>query len=111
VSYKRGDIVWVKFPFSDAATSKLRPALVISNTKVNSTGDFLLMQVTTRLRNDNLSLLILKNNFSDKPLLRQSELRIHKIFILNQFLIESRITTVSNDFLKKINERLFQILS
>lgn len=28
MNYKRGDIVWVKFPFSDASSTKLRPALL-----------------------------------------------------------------------------------
>ncbi|MGN6617936.1 MAG: type II toxin-antitoxin system PemK/MazF family toxin [Ilyomonas sp.] len=47
MKYKRGDIVWVKFPFSDASANKLRPALIISNNIVNQTGDYLLMQITT----------------------------------------------------------------
>lgn len=60
MSYKRSDIVWIKFPFSDAFSDKLRPALIISNDTINKTGDYLLMQITTRLRADVLSLAILK---------------------------------------------------
>jgi mRNA interferase MazF len=78
MNYKRGDIVWVKFPFSDASSGKLRPALIISNDTVNITGDFLLMQITTRLRADTLSLIFRKEDYTKDPLLKQSELRMHK---------------------------------
>lgn len=74
MNYKRGDIVWVKFPFSDASSFKLRPALIIANDIVNNTGDYLLMQVTARLRGDNFSQIILYEDYNEDPLLKQSEL-------------------------------------
>jgi mRNA interferase MazF len=49
MTYERGDIVWVKFPFSDASSLKLRPALIISNNTVNATGDYLCMQITHKI--------------------------------------------------------------
>ena len=70
MNYSRGEIVWVKFPFSDASTTKLRPALIISNTLVNKTGDYLLMQITSRLRQDSLSLVINEAAFTGSPLLK-----------------------------------------
>lgn len=38
--FKQGDIVVVKFPFTDGAEFKKRPALVISNARVNKTKDY-----------------------------------------------------------------------
>ena len=70
MNYCRGEIVWVKFPFSDLATTKLRPALVISNNLINSTGDYLLMQITSRLRNDSFSLPINTGDYSGSELLK-----------------------------------------
>jgi mRNA interferase MazF len=64
MNYSRGEIVWVRFPFSDASTTRLRPALIISNNRINKTGDYLLMQVTTRMRRDDLSLSINENHFT-----------------------------------------------
>ncbi len=43
MNYSRGEIVWVKFPFTDISAAKLRPALIIYNNLVNRTGDYLLM--------------------------------------------------------------------
>jgi mRNA interferase MazF len=39
--FEQGDIVSVAFPFTNASTSKRRPALILSNHKVNQTGDYL----------------------------------------------------------------------
>ncbi|MEO7983819.1 MAG: type II toxin-antitoxin system PemK/MazF family toxin [Bacteroidota bacterium] len=110
MNYSRGEKVWVKFPFSDSATIKLRPALVISNNLINRTGDYLLMQITSRLRNDELSLQIKDNDYSGTPLLRPSELRLHKIFILNEILIESGITIVSPGFMKIVTAGLMKLI-
>ncbi len=110
MNYNRGEIVWVKFPFSDASTTKLRPALIISNNRINKTGDYLLMQVTARLRGDNLSLSINERNFTGSPLLKQSELRLHKIFILNNSLIAGNITNVSSDFMRTVISELIKLI-
>lgn len=63
--YKQGDIVVIRFPFSDLSGTKKRPALIISNEKVNQTGDYLMVQITSKERSDNLSILIKKNDFVD----------------------------------------------
>ena len=111
MSYKRGDIVWVRFPFSDASSDKVRPALIISNSTINITGDYLLMQVTTRLRGDKLSLVIQQQDFKEAPLLKQSELRLHKIFILHESLIESKITSVNDGLMKTMINTLLSLLT
>ncbi|MGN6401848.1 MAG: type II toxin-antitoxin system PemK/MazF family toxin [Flavisolibacter sp.] len=110
MSYCRGEIVWVKFPFSDASTTKLRPALIISNDFVNKTGDYLLMQITSKLRGDNLSLIIKEGDFDSSPLLKKSELRLHKIFILNQSLLAGKITSVSTNFMDSVVTELSKLI-
>lgn len=110
MSYSRGQIVWVKFPFTNSFVSKLRPALIISNTAVNRTGDYILMQITTRIRNDNLSLPIKDFDYAGIPLLKSGELRLHKIFILNETLIQGSITSVSTKFMGIVIEKLIRLL-
>jgi mRNA interferase MazF len=110
MNYHRGEIVWVKFPFSDSATAKLRPALIISNVLVNRTGDYLLMQITSRLRNDSLSLIIQDKDFAGSPLLKPGELRLHKVFILNESLITGGITNVSDNFMKTVISQLMKLI-
>jgi mRNA interferase MazF len=110
MNYKRGDILWVRFPFSDASSNKLRPALIISNDVINQTRDYLLMQVTTNLRNDTLSFFIAHKDFKETPLLKQSELRLHKIFILHENLIENKITSVGIAFMQTVIRKLMLLL-
>ncbi|MEP6700189.1 MAG: type II toxin-antitoxin system PemK/MazF family toxin, partial [Bacteroidota bacterium] len=101
-------MVWVKFPFSDSSTTKLRPALIISNNFINHTCDYLLMQITSRLRQDNLSQILNESDYAGSPLLKQSELRLHKIFILNESLIAGGITNVSSTFMKIVTNRVMK---
>jgi len=76
--YKQGDIVIVKFPFTDGSEFKKRPALVISNSKIEASEDFLLVQITSKLSNDGLSITIRKEDcLNDLPL--KSYIRPHKI--------------------------------
>jgi hypothetical protein len=55
MKYKKGDIVIIGFSFSDLSRIKKRLALIISNNSVNNTGDYLMVQVTSKIRNDSLS--------------------------------------------------------
>ena len=59
--YNQKDIVLIPFPYSDLTGSKKRPALVISNEKINKTEDRICCLITTNeYQND---ILITKNSF------------------------------------------------
>jgi mRNA interferase MazF len=111
MKYKKGDIVIIGFPFSDLSRTKKRPALIISNYTVNNTGDYLMVQVTSRIRNDSLSLLINKTDFvNGKELPLQSCIRLHKIFLLNESLIISKNTAVNPGFLCSVIDKIISLL-
>lgn len=109
-NYKQGDIVVVYFPFTDKSQSKKRPALIISNNEVNYTGDYLLMQITSKIKNDNLSMEISEADFADTHLPLKSFLRIHKIFILNEKFIIQRKTVITYSFFKKLKQKIYSII-
>ena len=48
MKYNQRDIVLVKYPFTDLTGSKLRPALIISNKKVNKSGDYIFVMITSK---------------------------------------------------------------
>jgi len=50
--YKQGDIIVVKFPFTDGSEFRKRPALVVSNDMLSKTDDYLIVQITSKLNND-----------------------------------------------------------
>ncbi len=80
--YTQGDIVLIPFPFTNLSQTKRRPALIISNNKVNETGDYLLVQITSRVKSDSLSEEIKDNDYTESRLPATSYVRIHKIFCL-----------------------------
>ncbi len=61
--FNKNDIVAVNFPFTDISKTKKRPALIISNQLVNNTGDYLLIQITSQIKHDGLSLAIKEHDF------------------------------------------------
>lgn len=107
--YKHGDIVSVKFPFTDGSEFKKRPVLIISNNSVNETGDLIVVQVTSKFHDANLT-IILNNIDCVKPLPLQSYLRIHKIFTVNETLILSKLSSIKNEFLKVVSKRINEII-
>jgi mRNA interferase MazF len=108
---QKGDIVIIKFPFADAAEYKKRPALVISNNKVNITGDYLMVQITSKDKNDSLSLPIRPIDYTNNielPLV--SFIRLHKIFLLNESFVLSTATSVKTEFLEKVTTKIIELI-
>ena len=104
--YSKGDIVWVRFPFSDLSKSKLRPALVLSNDRINSTGDYILAQITSKVKDDGLSIVLHESSSSQAPLKILSSVRPYKVFTLNDSLIASKQTAVKEQFLSEVQHTL-----
>ncbi len=100
--YQRGDIVVVPFPFADSMEVKKRPALIISNSSINKTGDYLMVQITTKEKDDGLSMQIHPQDFGDSPLPINSFLRCHKIFLLNEKMILYKKTSMKNSFVDQL---------
>ena len=51
MNYKKGDIVLVKFPFTDLSKAKKRPVLIIKDE--NSLGDIVCFQITSNNEQSN----------------------------------------------------------
>jgi mRNA interferase MazF len=108
--FQQGDIVVVNFPFTDVSQTKRRPALVISNDLVNQTGDYLLVQITSQVKTDGLSLPIPTSDYTLKSLPLTSFVRIHKVFLLNESLIVRKETSVTASFLQRLVKALNTLL-
>lgn len=108
-SYQQADIVVVKFPFTDGSNYKKRPALVISNDIVNRTGDYLIVQITSKLTKDGLSIAIQDSDCSH-PLPLTSYVRVHKIFTVNESHILSILTSVNTPFFETVTKRISELI-
>lgn len=109
--YKQGDIVTVNFPFTDISQTKRRPALVISNDLVNKTGDYLLVQITSQVKNDGLSLPINFEDYVNNPLQLASFVRLHKVFLLNESLIIKKSSEIKLSFRQRLSSAFQKLIS
>jgi hypothetical protein len=82
---------------------------VISNSTANQSGDYLLMQITSKY-SANLCLEITLADYDEGSLPVQSFVRINKIFCLNESLIEKKISSVTAGFSKRINQEVITII-
>lgn len=106
--FNQGDIILIPFPYSDLTLSKKRPALIISNEKINKMQDRICCLVTTRHHKDNLQ--ITKDCFKEGTLPFKSFVKPHRIFTINDGIIIKKFCSINNSFhdevIKKINEYL-----
>jgi mRNA interferase MazF len=103
--YQRGDIVSVPFPFTDLTQTKLRPALILSNEDVNSTGDVILAMITSVAKAEDMSLAVSNADVSI-PLPKDSFVRYHKVVTMSESLILKTISKANADFVDKVADRV-----
>lgn len=103
---KRGDIVLVKYPFTDLSSEKLRPALVIL--PGDNEGDYLLAFITSILiKKSDFDILIKKEGTG---LHKDSILRLKKMMTIHKSLVVGKIGSISKGQLKMVEEALFKML-
>ena len=99
--YEQGDIVLTQFPFTDLTGSKLRPALILSCNSLHSLGDYVCVQITSKLFDDGY-FVPLTNEHLDSPLPLKSGIRLQKIFTLNNSIIVSKMAQMTAKGFDKI---------
>ena len=98
---EQGDIVLVDFSYSDLKQSKLRPALVMSNSAYNSTSlDVIALRITSKQKR-RWAIKITNEDMETGFLEIKSYVKIDSIFTIENMLI-TKIVGKLNE--KKINE-------
>jgi mRNA interferase MazF len=92
-----GDIVLLKFPFTDGHSFKKRPALVIND---YNDGDVIVCRITSKLYNSGQDILIGK--WETFGLKLPSVIRVHKIATLEKELVETVIGKVDQSIKLKL---------
>lgn len=108
--YQRGDIVLVPFPFTDLSTTKKRPAIIISNDKVNATGDVIAVMITSQDKKDFLQIEISASDVTP-TLPKKSFIRCHKIATLDSGIILHTIGKANISLLEKVKDKIQDIVS
>ncbi len=95
----RGDLVVVKFPFSDLSGAKLRPGLVVGKAE---RGDYILCQLTSQSYNDDGIEIDPRKDVTEGKLRGTSYARPLKLFTANERVIKGVIGRLSSEKFESI---------
>ena len=96
---KFGDIVLIKFPYTDGKSLKRRPALIINDF---NDGDIIVCRITSQIHNTKNDINIVE--WRKTGLKLPSVIRVHKIATLGKAMVESVMGCI--DTLTKDNVRI-----
>ena len=92
-----GDIVLLKFPFTDGKTYKRRPALIINDF---NDGDVIVCRITSQICNTQNDIFI--DNWENCGLKLPSVIRVHKLATLDKDIVENVMGKVDNSTKEKV---------
>ena len=97
---KQGDIVWLKFPFSNLTQQKLRPAVVLSNDRYNKYANVLLAGIYGKKQP--LSMQITNRDLEQKKMQKTSYISFQNIMSVEKTLIGQRIDSLNAQKLQQV---------
>ena len=103
----KGDIVLVKFPFTNISGEKLRPALII--TEESKFKDFILAIITTQfdqMEKYDMLLTADSKDFQKTGLKRESLLKLNKLTTLNKRMIVGKIGILTKELMNQVDNNL-----
>lgn len=106
--FNQKDIILIPFPYSDLTLSEKRPALIISNEKINKTEDRICCLITTKPHKNDLP--IEKNCFREGSLPFKSFVRPQRIFTIHEKTIIKKFGSINDTFHDKIIEKFNEYL-
>ncbi len=104
---KQRDLILAVYPFSDFVGQKFRPAIVISSDEHNrSSLDVVAVPLTTNLEEKRFSLLLMQQDLEAGKLIKDSRVRVDKIFALEK----SNIRLVIGKIRPGIHDKIVTLL-
>lgn len=104
MTYNFGDILLIRFPFTDQSRMSKRPALVLYD---DGDMDILLCRVTTRPHFSSADLDI--NSWKESGLLKKSYIRLGKMATLQKDMVDKKLGELLSGDLIRIKQILKQI--
>ena len=103
----KGDVVVATFPFSDLASSKKRPALVLASFPKNRV---ILCQITSQQSDDAMAVALHSDDFKTGNLRTNSFARPRYVFTADESLIAYRAGVLKTEKLQEVVDKLVAIL-
>ena len=106
-AFTAGDVVLVRFPFSDLSQTKLRPAIVLADA---GRGDLVLCQVTSRPYGDAAAEPLVPADFLRGRLPVDCYVRPAKLFTARADLVAAVVGTLRDDARERVVSAVVQVL-
>ncbi|MEK6889288.1 MAG: type II toxin-antitoxin system PemK/MazF family toxin [Nanoarchaeota archaeon] len=101
------EIVLLPYPFSNLESSKVRPAIIVSNDIFNrKSADCIAIPLTTVIKNEQYSIILNQEDLSSGKLLKPSRARADKIFAVEKNIIVMKIGTINDKIFEKIKAEI-----
>lgn len=97
---KQGDIVLVPFPFSNLASAKLRPAVILSNSKMKGL-DILVAGITSQKKGD-YSVELCDSDLEEGVLPLTSYVKVGKIATLEKGMVRKKVARIGKKKMQEI---------
>jgi mRNA interferase MazF len=105
--FAAGQVVIVRFPFSDLTVSKLRPAIVVADA---GRGDWILCQVTSQPYGDPGAVTLDSSDFERGALRVTSYARPGKLFTAHASLVAGRVADLRPGKFRNIREAIVRMI-
>jgi len=106
--FNQKDVVLIPFPYSDLTLSKQRPALIISNEKINKMQDRVCCLITTKPHKDDLK--ITDDCFEQGNLPFKSFIKPHRIFTIEESVIIKKLCKINNNLHNSVVNKINQYI-
>lgn len=111
---RKGDIVLIKYPFTDLSSTKVRPAIVVSSDEFTNYGeDAIFVCISSQTSNvlpSDLFFVPSDSEFRNSGLKKASLIKIGKVFCLSKSLASRLLGKAGPNTMLRIKERLVNIL-
>lgn len=108
MSYKPGQIVVIPFPFSDLSSTKVRPAVVVSNDRYNQHHNVLLAGIYGKKKP--CALALSNSNLVGNNLSKDSFISVQNIFACDNKRIIKVIDEISPPYSNKLSKHIHDYL-
>lgn len=98
--FDQRDVIIIPFPYSDLTSAKLRPAVIISNSKINLAEDRICCLITSKPAKNGL--LIENKGLEKGNMPFKSWIKPHRIFTVNERIIKKKVCKISGRLYNKL---------
>ena len=104
--FRFGDIILIRFPFTDASGAKKHPALVLHDTSDN---DIIICRITSQVKETKFDIEVTDQQSTGLKL--ASIIRLHKIVTIEKTLVDKKMGALSETDAKSVKSLIKDIIS